>query len=52
MKKHRMPGGTKMYQLSVLQNQWLILALFGGIVLMIGSGFNVSDDVAAENRVV
>jgi hypothetical protein len=22
-----------MYQLSVLQNQWLILALFGGIVL-------------------
>ncbi len=25
-----------MYQLSVLQNQWLILALFGGIVLMIG----------------
>jgi hypothetical protein len=25
-----------MYQLSVLQNQWLILALFGGVVLMIG----------------
>ena len=25
-----------MFQLNVLQNQWLILALFGGIVLMIG----------------
>jgi hypothetical protein len=25
-----------MYQLSVLQNQWLILALFGGVVLMLG----------------
>jgi uncharacterized membrane protein YadS len=25
-----------MYQLSVLQNQWLILALFGGIILMLG----------------
>ncbi len=25
-----------MYQLSVLQNQWLVLALFGGVVLMIG----------------
>jgi len=25
-----------MYQLSVLQNQWLILAFFGGIVLMLG----------------
>jgi hypothetical protein len=24
-----------MYQLSVLQNQWLILALFGGVVLML-----------------
>ena len=24
-----------MYQLSVLQNQWLILALFGGAVLML-----------------
>ncbi len=25
-----------MYQLSVLQNQWLILALFDGVILMIG----------------
>jgi uncharacterized membrane protein YadS len=25
-----------MYQLSVLQNQWVILAFFGGIVLMLG----------------
>lgn len=25
-----------MYQLNVLQNQWLILALFGGVVLMLG----------------
>jgi hypothetical protein len=25
-----------MYQLSVLQNQWLIMALFSGIVLMLG----------------
>ena len=25
-----------MYRLSVLQNQWLILALMGGIILMIG----------------
>lgn len=25
-----------MYRLSVLQNQWLILALLGGIILMIG----------------
>ncbi len=29
--------GRKMFQLSVLQNQWLILALFGGIVLMLGT---------------
>jgi len=25
-----------MYQLSVLQNQWLILAFFGGVVLTLG----------------
>jgi hypothetical protein len=25
-----------MFRLSVLQNQWLILALFGGVILMIG----------------
>ena len=25
-----------MYRLSVLQNQWLILALMGGVILMIG----------------
>ena len=35
MHSRRMTGEEKMYRLSVLQNQWLILSLMGGVILMI-----------------
>jgi len=40
-----------MFRLSVLQNQWLIMALASGLIIMLGVCDDVPYDVAVEERI-